>query len=122
MTKKLPFMQNKAGKWINTKTGRFASKAEYEPFAIRKAETNAKRSASLKEYWVDVKNFEKMGYSRQVARKFVHQSPKYLAKRGKKGHQWSQFWKDAKAGKLNKAERQDELRRLEDDGFELISY
>lgn len=114
--------QNSKGQWIDAKTGRFVSRAIYEPVASRKAEANAKRSASVKEYWKDVKKFEAMGYSRQDARKFVRQSPKYLAKRGKKGFQWSQFWKDAKAGKLNKAERQDELRRLEDDGFELISY
>lgn len=114
--------QNSKGIWIDAKTGRFVSKAIYEPVARRKAEANAKRSASVKEYWNDVKKFEAMGYSRKDARKFVHQSPKYLAKRGKKGYQWSQFWKDAKAGKLSLKERKDKLERLEDDGFELISY
>ena len=114
--------KNSKGIWIDAKTGRFVSKAVYEPFARKKAEANAKRSASVKEYWNDVKKFEKMGYSRQDARKFVRQSPKYLAKRGKKGYQWSQFWKDAKAGKLSIKERKDALQRLEDDEFELISY
>lgn len=114
--------QNSKGIWIDAKTGRFVSKAIYEPVVRRKAEANAKRSASLKEYWDDVKKFEKMGYSRQDARKFVRQSPKYLAKRGKKGYQWSQFWKDAKAGKLSIKDRKDAMRKLEDDGFELISY
>jgi hypothetical protein len=114
--------QNSKGQWIDAKTGRFVSKAVYEPYARRKAEANAKRSASLKEYWNDVKKFENMGYSREEARKFVRQSPKYLAKRGKKGYQWSQFWKDAKAGKLTPKERKDELRRLEDEGYELVSY
>lgn len=113
---------NSKGQWIDAKTGRFVSKAVYEPVAIRKAEANAKRSASVKEYWNDVKKFEAMGYSRQDARKFVHQSPKYLAKRGKKGYQWSQFWKDAKAGKMTKGEREAELRALDDDGYEMISY
>lgn len=114
--------QNSRGLWIDAKTGRFVSKAVYEPFARRKAEANAKRSASLKEYWKDVKTFENMGYSRQDARKFVRQSPKYLAKRGKKAYHWSQFWKDAKAGKLSLNERKDAIRKLEEDGFELVSY
>jgi hypothetical protein len=114
--------QNSKGLWIDAKTGRFVSKAVYEPYARRKAEANAKRSASLKEYWNDVKKFENMGYSREEARKFVRQSPKYLAKRGKKAYQWSQFWKDAKAGKLTLKERKAELRRLEDEGYELVSY
>ena len=114
--------QNSKGLWIDAKTGRFVSKAIYEPVVKRKAEANAKRSETLKEYWNDVKKFEKMGYSRQDARKFVRQSPKYLAKRGKKGYQWSQFWKDAKAGKLSPQERKDALQRLEDDDFVMISY
>lgn len=123
MTKKLPFKQNSKGQWIDAKTGRFVSRAIYEPFAIRKAEANAKRSASVKEYWKDVKTIQDLtGYDIKTARKYLLQSPKYLAKRGKKGYQWSQFWKDAKAGKLTHKERKDKLERLEEDGFEMISY
>lgn len=114
--------QNSKGQWIDAKTGRFVSKAVYESYARRKAEANAKRSASMKEYWNDVKKFKDMGYSIEEARRFVRQSPKYLAKKGKKGYQWSQFWKDAKAGKLTPKERKDALQRLQDDDFELISY
>jgi hypothetical protein len=113
--------QNSKGQWIDAKTGRFVSKAVYEPYVRRKAEANAKRSASMKEYWNDVKKFRDIGYSLEEARKFVRQSPKYLAKRGKKPYHWSQFWKDVKAGKLTAEERKAEVRRLEDEGFELVS-
>ena len=113
--------QNSKGQWIDAKTGRFVSKAVYESFVRRKAEANAKRSASMKEYWNDVKKFKDMGYSLEEARKFVRQSPKYLAKRGKKPYRWSQFWKDAKAGKLSVEERKAEIRRLEDEGYEMVS-
>ena len=75
--------QNSRGLWIDAKTGRFVSKAVYEPFVRRKAEANARRSASMKEYWNDVKKFRDMGYSMEEARKFVRQSPKY-SYRGKK--------------------------------------
>jgi hypothetical protein len=113
--------QNSRGLWIDAKTGRFVSKAVYEPYLRRKVEANAKRSASMKEYWNDVKKFKDMGYSLEEARKFVRQSPKYLAKRGKKPYHWSQFWKDAKAGKLTAEERKAEVRRIEEDGYELVS-
>lgn len=55
MAKKLPFKQNSAGRWINAKTGRFAKKAEYLPFLEKKLAANTARSASMKEYWEDIK-------------------------------------------------------------------
>jgi hypothetical protein len=113
--------QNSKGLWIDAKTGRFVSKAVYEPYVRRKAEANARRSAAMKEYWNDVNKFRDMGYSLEEARRFVHQSPKYLSKRGKKPYHWSQFWKDAKAGKLTAEERKAEVRRLEDEGYEMVS-
>jgi hypothetical protein len=114
--------QNSKGQWIDAKTGRFVSKAVYEPFVRRKTEANARRSTSMKEYWNDVKKFKDMGYSLEEARRFVHQSPKYFAKRGKKAYQWSKFWKDAKEGKLTAEERKAEQRRIEEEGYEFVSY
>jgi len=123
MTKPQPFKQNKAGKWINTKTGRFASKAEYQPYAEKKIKTSIKKSEASKEYWKDVKTIQNLtGYDLKTARKYISQSPKYLAKRGKKPFQWSTFWKDVNKQKLDKKARADLKQKIEDEGFELVSY
>lgn len=123
MTKKLPFKQNKARKWINTKTGRFASKAEYEPYAQKKLSASIKKSEGLKAYWKDVKAIQDLtGYDTKTARKYLSQSPKYLAKRGKKPFQWSSFWKDVNKQKLDKQARANYKKQIEDEDFELVSY
>lgn len=133
MAKKAPYIRNSAGIWIDSKTGRFAKKSDYLPYlekeikqkaikAEKQAAANKARSAAVKEYWRDVKQFQNMGYDLKTARKYVHDSPKYLAKRGKTGMQWSDFWKQAKAGKLNKEQIKAKKKGLEDEGVELISY
>jgi hypothetical protein len=136
MTKKLLFKQNKAGKWINTKTGRFASKAEYQPYAERKAKTSIKKSEASKEYWKDVKElktiYEKMYkltgdnkykiLNTEDAREKLKKTTKYLAKKGKKPFQWSDFWKDVNKQKLDKKSKADYKQKLEDEDFELISF
>ena len=123
MTKKLPFRQNKAGKWINTKTGRFASKSEYEPYAQKKFLASLKKSESLKAYWKDVKAFQDLtGNDIKAARKYLSQSAKYLAKRGKKPFQWDAFWKDVKERTLDRFARDKYKKQIEDEGYELVSY
>lgn len=133
MAKKAPYIRNSAGIWIDSKTGRFAKKSDYLPYlekeikqkaikAEKQTAANKARSEAIKEYWKDVKQLQNMGYDLKTARKYVHDSPKYLAKRGKTGMQWSDFWKQAKAGKLNKEQIKAKKKGLEDEGVELISY
>jgi hypothetical protein len=126
MTKKLPFKQNSAGKWINTKTGRFASKVEYQPYAEKQAKANLARSASSKEYWNDVKSVKNLfGITdTKEARKKLYSSPKYVEKRGKKARQFTDFWKELKKAGLNtnKEAVKQKKQKLEDEGFELISF
>ena len=123
MTKKLPFRQNKAGKWINTKTGRFASKSEYEPYAQKKHLASLKKSESLKAYWKDVKALqESTGNDIKTVRKYLSQSVKYLAKKGKKPFQWSDFWRDVNERKLDRQARDKYKKQIEDEDYELVSY
>lgn len=123
MTKKLPYKQNKAGIWIDTKTGRFARKADYQPYAERKLSASIKKSEGLKAYWKDVKAIQDLtGYDTKTARKYLSQSPKYLAKKGKKPFQWKDFWKDVNKQKLDKQARDNYKKQLEDEDFELVSY
>lgn len=123
MTKPLPIIKNKAGKWIDRKTGKFVSKAVYAPYAEKQEKANLARSASSKEYWQDVKKIQEItGYDLEHARKTVSTSPKWLAKRGKKPFQWSQFWKDVKKQKLDKQARSNYKNKLEDEDLELVSY
>jgi Asp-tRNA(Asn)/Glu-tRNA(Gln) amidotransferase B subunit len=115
--------KNSKGQWIDAKTGRFVSKAIYESFARRKAEANAKRSATLKEYWKDVKNIKELyKLTTKEARAKLKQTPKYVEKRGKTPIQWADFWKEAKQGKLSKEQIKEKIRKIEDEGGELISY
>lgn len=123
MTKKLPFRQNKAGKWINTKTGRFASKSEYEPYAQKKLLASLKKSEGLKAYWKDVKALQdSTGNDIKTVRKYLSQSVKYLAKKGKKPFQWADFWKDVNEQKLNRQARDKYKKQIEDEDYELVSY
>lgn len=123
MAKKLLFKQNRVGRWINTKTGRFASKVEYEPYAQKKLLASLKKSESLKAYWKDVKALhDSTGNDIKTVRKYLSQSVKYLAKRGKKPFQWSAFWKDVNEQKLNRQARDKYKIQLEDEDYELVSY
>ena len=123
MTKPLPILKNKAGKWIDRKTGKFVSKSVYAPYAEKQEKANLARRASSKEYWQDVKKIQEItGYDLKQARKTVSTSPKWLAKRGKKPFQWSDFWKDVKKQKLDKQARSNYKNKLEDEDLELVSY
>jgi hypothetical protein len=136
MSKKfVPYKRNSAGFWIDAKTGRFAKKSDYLPYleketaqkaarATKQKAANEARSKATSEYWKDVKQFQNMGYDVKTARKYVHNSPKYLAKRGKTGKQFSDFWKELKKAGLNNNKQavKDKKKKLEDEGYELISY
>jgi len=120
MTKPKPYIQNKNGRWIERSTGKFAKKSDYLPYLERKVKADSSRSSAVKEYWADVKKFQEMGYDIKQARNFVHNSPKYVEKRGKKIYRWDKFWQELK-GKP-KAQVKRKIKELEDDDFELITY
>lgn len=118
---KIKIKQNSVGKWIDTKTGRFVSKKIYEPVVKAREAVNLKRSESLKEYWSDVKSIMKiLNKSQEEARKYLHDTPKYVEKRGGKAYHWAKFWQNEK-GK-SKEERKQAKKQLEAEGYELISY
>ena len=137
MSRKAPYRLNSAGLWIDSKTGRFAKKSDYLPYleketakatarAERQAAANIKRAAASKEYWADVKAVKNLFGLKDTkeARKKLYQSPKYVEKRGKKAKQYADFWADLKKKGLNKDKEAVKVqkRKLEDEGFELISF
>jgi len=137
MAKKAPYIRNSAGFWIDSKTGRFAKKTDYLPYlekelrqkalkAEKQTAANKARSAATKEYWADVKSVKNLfGITdTKEARKKLAQSPKYVEKRGKKGKQYTDFWKELKKAGLNKDKEAVKVqkRKLEDEGYELISF
>lgn len=124
MTKPNPYRRNKAGIWIDSKTGRFAKKEDYLPYLQREISKKEKLSKASTEYWKDVKQIKNLfGITdTKEARKKLYNSPKYVAKRGKKAKQWSDFWKEANKQKMDKKQRQDYKSKLEEDDVELISF
>lgn len=118
---KIRIKKNSAGKWINAKTGRFVSKAIYEPVEKARQAANLKRSEALKEYWKDVKSImEILGKSQKEAREYLHDTPKYVEKRGGKAYHWAKYWDEQKGKPLS--ERKQAKKNLEDQGYELVSY
>jgi len=122
MTKKLPFKQNSAGIWIDTNTGRFAKKSDYLPYLERKLSVNKAKSVATKEYWNDVKSVKNLfGITdTKEARKKLHDSPKYVTKRGKKFKQFSSFWDKMKGQSKEKVKL--EFTKLESEDYELVSF
>lgn len=118
---KIKIKQNSAGQWINAKTGKFVSKKIYEPVVKAREAANLKRSESLKEYWGDVKSIMKiLNKSQEEARKYLHDTPKYVEKRGGKAYHWAKFWINEK-GKSREHVKQAK-KQLEEEGYELVSY
>ena len=124
MTKPNPYRRNKVGIWIDSKTGRFAKKEDYLPYLQKETAKKEKLSKASKEYWKDVKQIKNLfGITdTKEARKKLYNSPKYVAKRGKKAKQWSDFWKEANKQKMDKKQRQEYKNKLEEDDVELISF
>jgi hypothetical protein len=123
MVRKVPFKQNKAGRWINTSTGRFAKKEEYIQFAERKEKANISRSEKVKDYWVDVKKLQSLGYDLKTSRRMLSKTPKYAKKTRAKS--WGDFWKIVKDQNMTKDQRKALLENeyTDDDGeIELITY
>lgn len=118
---KIKIKQNSAGQWINAKTGKFVSKKIYEPVVKAREAANLKRSESLKGYWSDVKSIMKiLNKSQEEARKYLHDTPKYVEKRGGKAYHWAKFWINEK-GKSREHVKQAK-KQLEAEGYELVSY
>jgi len=123
MTKRLPYRRNSAGFWIDSKTGRFAKKSDYLPYLEREQKSKAAKSEASKAYWKDVKQIQQLfNLNTQDARRKLYNTPKYIQKRGKTPKRFKDFWREAKAGNMNKKDRADYLKRLEEDDFELTTY
>lgn len=130
-------VQNTKGRWIDKLTGKFVSKVAVKIYhsnilksakAERKAVKAAKAVESTKAYWKDVKAYQDMfknlgiNVSTAEARKKVHDSPKYVAKRGKKFLQYSDFWEKMQMKGKPQKEISAMHRKLEDEGYELVSF
>jgi ribosomal protein L7/L12 len=140
----MKLVQNSAGRWIDKQTGHFVKKETAQKHIQRlenlekartvKAQKSVERKArketisqnikaGIKEYWKDVKTIRELtGKTLKDAKKYVHDSKKYVEKRGHKAFQWKEFWKNVKKNKMDELDRKMYKMKLEEEGFELITY